>query len=309
MKARLAAVAAAVGLALVPSSALAQEAMQATSADDVMISLVHGIPGMPADVMIGDSVVINAFQPGSIADITAFRGRTLDEVSIVDDATGDVVVGPITDLDVPATGSWSLVAHLQEDGTPTISTFENERTEVPAGSARLTFRHTAAAPAVDLVVGDQRPITNAVNGDSASIELPDGTLSDAQVAPTGEPAMVSLAAINLAPDTDTVIYAIGSIADDELDFVVQVLDLPGSAPTTTDADSAAVTTTTDPSATTTTESTTTTVESTTTSTTTTLVPTEVATGAPLDGTDTALILASLGGLVVAGGAMAARRRI
>jgi hypothetical protein len=309
MKAVLTAVAAAVGLAMVPAGAHAQQAPR-TTADDVMISLVHGLPGAVADVMVGDSIVINAFQPGSIADITAFRGRTLEDVSIVEEGSGDVLLGPIDALDVPATGSWSLVAHLGSDGQPMITPFENERNEIPANEARLTFRHVANAPALDLVIGGQRPVTNASNGDSASIDLPEGTLADAQIAPTGGAPIVALAALDLAPGTDTVIYAVGDL--DGLEFVIQVLDLPTSEAetTTTVLDSGAVTTTTDASTTTTSvaETTTTTVAA---STTTTVapIPTGVATGSPIDGTDIGVILASLAGLLVAGGAFAARRRI
>lgn len=318
MKALLTAVAAAVGLAVVSSGAAVQaEGIVQSTADDVMISLVHGIPDTTVDVQIGESIVINAFRPGSIADISAFMGRTLEDVSLVDDESGEVLLGPIAALDVPLTGSWSLVAHLDELGEPVITPFENDRSSVASGTSRLTFRHTAESPAVDLVLGDQRPVTNAANGDSAIIEVPDGTLSNAQVAPTGEEPAVSIAALDLAPQTNTVIYAIGSLGDGDLDFVVQVIALAGAAPTTSTA-SGAVTTTTEAAPATTQPATTETTEPTETtavdaagsdSSTSTPTPTGVATGSPIDSASQSLLIATVAGLVLAGGAFAARRRL
>lgn len=320
MKALLTAVAAAVGLAVASGGTAVQaEGVVQSAADDVMISLVHGIPDTTVDVQIGESIVINAFRPGSIADISAFMGRTLEDVSLVDDESGEVLLGPIAALEVPLTGSWSLVAHLDELGEPVITPFENDRSGVAAGTARLTFRHTAESPAVDLVLGDQRPVSNASNGDSAVIEVPDGTLSNAQIAPAGEAPAVSIAALDLAPQTNTIIYAIGSLDDGDLDFVVQVLALAGSAPTTSTA-SAAVTTTTEaapattqPPATTapaTTAPETTAVDNAAAeSETTAPTPTGVATGAPIGSASQSLLLATVAGLVLAGGAFAARRRL
>ena len=320
MKALLAAVAAAVGLVVVTGGTSTQAELLAQSgADEVMISLVHGIPDTTVDVQIGESVVINAFRPGSIADISAFMGRTLQNLSLVDDSTGQTILGPIPELEVPLTGSWSLVAHLDEEGDPVITPFENDRTSVAAGAALLTFRHTAEAGPVDLLIGDQRPVTNAANGDSAAIELPDGTLANAQVAPAGDPAAVSISSLDLEPQTNTVIYAIGDL--DELDFVVQVVELagePASAPSTTTA-SQAVTTTVAPTTTapaTTAPPTTTEAPSSTAvdsgaaeATTTIAAPTGVATGMPIGSQSQTLLIVTVAGLVLAGGALAARRRI
>ena len=62
---------------------------------------------------------------------------------------------------LPAGGNVTLVAHLSESGQPTITPFVNDVSSVPAGQARLVVRHTAAAPAVDVLAGDtpviQRP--------------------------------------------------------------------------------------------------------------------------------------------------------
>lgn len=259
---------------------------QTTSAQNAAdLTLVHGIPGTTVDLTVDGTVVIDAFVPGSLANISSFAGQTLQNVTVTDDATGDVVIGPVASLVVPASGSHSIVAHLDASGTPVLSTFENNTKAATTGEARLTLRHTAEAPAVDLIVGDQRPIVGATNGQSAELELPYGDLTDAQIAPTGGVAIAQIATLDLAANTNTIVYAVGSVEDDTLDFVVQIVDFAVAAPTTT-------------------------VAGTSTTTTTSAVPSAVNTGSPLGGTSSlTLVVVALGGLALAGTAMVARRRV
>lgn len=281
------------GLAAIAAMTCIPQAASAQVAAD--LTLVHGIPGTTVDLTVDGTVVIDAFVPGSLANISSFAGQTLQNVTVTDDATGDVVIGPVASLVMPDSGSHSIVAHLDAAGTPVLSTFENNTDPTATGDARLTLRHTAEAPAVDLIVADQRPIVGATNGQSAELELPDGTLTDAQIAPTGEAAIAEIATLDLAANTNTIVYAVGSVQEDTLDFVVQIVDFAVESTTTT-------TTTTVAGATTTTV-----VGATTT---TTAVPTAVNTGSPLGGTSTTtLAVVALGGLALAGGAMVARRHV
>lgn len=275
-------VAAIAAMSLVPNTAGAQAAAN--------ITLVHGIPGTTVDVAVDGTVVIDNFVPGSLANINSFAGTTLKNLTVTDDATGDVLIGPLAELVVPDSGSHSIVAHLAA-GEPVLNVFENNTKPTAAGQARLTVRHVADAPAVDLVVGDQRPVTNLANGQSAELELPVGEVSNASIAPTGEAPIADLAAIDLAANTNTIVYAVGSTTADTLDFVVQVVAV--EVPTATTTTVAGSTTTTVAGSTTTTS----------------VVPTAVNTGSPIDGSSNGLLIAAaVGGLLLAGGAMYARRR-
>jgi len=268
-------------VAIAATSIIPQSASAQTAAD---ITLVHGIPGTTVDVAVDGTVVIDNFVPGSLANISSFAGETLENVTVLDDATQEVVIGPIAQLVVPDSGSHSIVAHFNATGTPVLTTFANNTNPTAEGMARFTLRHTAQADAIDLIVGDQRPIVGAVNGDSAELELPDGELTDAQLAESGGVALAQIATLDLAANTNTIVYAVGSTDDDTLDFVVQIVDFQVAAPTTTTV----------PGDTTTTSQ----------------VPTAVNTGSPIDGSSSILLIAvALGGLVLAGGAMAARRRV
>lgn len=246
------------------------------------ISLVHGIPGITVDIVVGGDVVIPDVVPKSIADISSFAGRTLTDLEVVDAETQETVIGPIASVTVPNSGNWSLVAYLDGAGEPTLGQFENNLAELEEGTARLTVRHTAEVGAVDLIVGDQRPITGLANGGSSELVLPDGTVTNAQLAPTGAVAIADVPDLDLVGNTNTIVYAIGSAEDDTLDFVIQVVELPVEAPP---------------------QNTTTTSTSTTTPT-----PSAVNTGSPIDTSPASIALyAALGGLAIAGLSFLARR--
>lgn len=289
-------------------AALTFTAATASAQDQTAITLVHGIPGTTVDVVVDGDVVVDDFQPGTTADLTTFAGQTLSNVEVLDSSDDSVVIGPIVSLDIPDAGNWSIVAMLDDAGTARLASFENNTTAVDAGNARLTVRHTADAGPVDVIVSGQRPITNLSNGQSQELILPVGTLSGAQLAPTGGDPIVDIGDISLGADTNTVLYVVGS-EDTSLTFIQQVVALPAPATTTTTTSSGETTTTVADGSTTTTSSTTSTTGPSTTTTTTVAVPQAVNTGSPIDDNGRSIALvAVVGGLVVAGGAFLARRR-
>jgi hypothetical protein len=264
MKRVIAAAAALAAVVLAPGAASAQ--------DDTQITLLHGIPGATVDVAVDGTVLLPGFEPGATQDLTAFAGQTLANLEVRAAGTDTVVIGPVAEFAVPASGNWTVVAHLDADGNPTVTPFENNTDMTPEGQGRLIVRHTAAAPAVDLVVGDARPIENAANGDSAELLLPAGEIAGAQLAPTGEDPIIDVPTVNLAAGTDLIVYAVGSLADDTFTFYTQEIEVGMEGSSATPA------------------------------------PTAVNTGSPADSSNTALYAAAAGMFVLAGGALALRRR-
>jgi len=57
---------------------------------------------------------------------------------------------------VPAGANITDVDHLDESGKPRLTPYVNDTSQVAAGQARLTVRHDAAAPAVDVRAGGTR---------------------------------------------------------------------------------------------------------------------------------------------------------
>lgn len=197
----------------------------------VTVMLLHGIPGAPVDVVVDGSVVVPDFQPGTMQDLSSFAGQTLANVEVRAAGTDDVLIGPIDALDVPASGNFTVVAHLTADGTPTLTPFENDTSALAAGQGRLTVRHTAAAPAVDVVLADgSRPFTNLVNPGEAAAALPAGEIAGAQVAPTGADPIAPVPTVELVAGTNLIVYAVGSLEGDTFTFFTQTIEGLGGAP-------------------------------------------------------------------------------
>lgn len=201
-----------VAILTAPAPAAGQEAAEVT--------LVHGIPGAPVDVVVDGEVLVENFEPGTVQDISALAGETLQNVEVRAAGTTDVVIGPLATFDVP-TGSASVVAHLDATGAPTITVFENDTATLAGGTGRLTIRHTAAAPAVDLVVGDARPFAGAENGDSASLDLIAGEMAGLQLAPAGGAPIADVPPLMLDEGSNLIVYVVGSLDDETLTFFTE----------------------------------------------------------------------------------------
>ena len=204
----------------------------ASAADGATVSLMHGIPGAPVDVVVDGAVVIPNFQPATMQDISSFAGQTLTNVEVRAAGTTTVVIGPIASLAIPATGNWTVVAHLDADGKPTLTPYENNTASLPAGQGRLIVRHTAAAPAVDVVLADgTRPFTNLTNPNQASADLPAGQITAAKLAPTGAAPILDIPALDLQAGTDLIAYAVGNLTHNTITFYTQTIDGLGGSPT------------------------------------------------------------------------------
>ncbi|MEO7236032.1 MAG: hypothetical protein ABIW80_11750, partial [Lapillicoccus sp.] len=100
----------------------------------------------------------------------------------------------------------------------------------PAGKARLTVRHDAAAPAVDVRAGGKPVFTGLTNPGEKSAVVDAGTVSaDVVLAGTSDVA-IGPADLNLKEGTSTIVYAWGSAADKNLKLAVQTISGMHSAP-------------------------------------------------------------------------------
>ncbi|MEL6891068.1 MAG: DUF4397 domain-containing protein [Actinomycetota bacterium] len=208
-----------VGAAAVAATTMAVPTAEAQSETEIM--LLHGIPGVEVDLAVDGAVVIPGFAPGDMQDLTPFAGQTLENLEVRVAGTEDVAIGPVAEFAVPESGAWTVVAHLDAEGTPTITPFENDASPTADGEGRLTVRHAAAAPAVDLVVGDARPIEGAENGASADLALPAGEIAGAQIAPAGGDPIADVPTVNLGAGTNLIVYAVGSLEDETFTFYTQ----------------------------------------------------------------------------------------
>ena len=149
------------GLAL--ALAAPATAATATTAD---LSVLHGVPGLVVDVWVNGERTLDDFEPGALAGPLELPAGTYTVAITAADAADDSApaIGPV-DLPLAAGTSYTAVAHLDADGNPTASLFTNDTTTTAAGQGRLTVRHVAAAPAVDVLAGGSPVITNLANPD------------------------------------------------------------------------------------------------------------------------------------------------
>jgi hypothetical protein len=212
------------GVAAVAAAMLAVPA--GTSAQDAAtITLLHGIPGVTVDVAVDGTVVVPGFAPEATQDLSAFAGQTLTNVEVRVAGTEDIAIGPVAEFPVPASGNWTVLAHLDAEGTPTITPFENDTSAAAEGSGRLVVVHAAAAPAVDIVLGDARPVTNLANGARQSLDLPAGPVAGAQIAPTGGDPIADVPTVTIAAGESLTVYAVGSLEDETFTFYTQTIPL------------------------------------------------------------------------------------
>ncbi|MBC9936012.1 MULTISPECIES: DUF4397 domain-containing protein [unclassified Leucobacter] len=208
----------------------------ATAAEgDAQLSVLHGIPGLTVDVYVNGELTLDDFTPGTLAGPLELAPGTYSVALTAADAADDSapVLGPI-DLTLAAGGNYTAAAHLTEAGEPSATLFTNDIAKLDAGQGRLTVRHVAAAPAVDVLAGGSAVITDLSNPNEKVLNLAAGMVS-ASVAATGTTdPVIGPADVNVAEGVNTIVYAWGSLEDDNLALAVQTIDglhsNPGSIP-------------------------------------------------------------------------------
>ena len=200
----------------------------------VRIHLIHGIPGVPVDVAAGGAEVFADFEYGQTKDLSALAGSTLADLQVLAAGT-DTVAIDAGDVALPASGNYTVIAHLSVDGTPTLSVFENDTSATAAGQGRLVVRHAAAAPAVDVKANGAVAFPALTNPNEATADLAVGTIS-AEVVPAGatEPVVIGPADLAIADGTSLIVYAVGSLGDDTLGVLTETITGLGSNPTRVD---------------------------------------------------------------------------
>lgn len=207
-------------LALAAMTALATMGATASAAEisSSLVSVVHGIPGAVVDVYVNDNLFLEDFEPEDVAGPVVLPAGTYDIAIYGADADpeADAPVIDAPGVMVPAGINAAVVAHLDADGNPTASVFVNDVSEVADGEARLTIRHTAEAPEVDVYANGAIELTPGafVNGEEAVNDVPAGTYGATVTAPgDASTVLADLGDVTLAEGVNTIVYAIGTYPD------------------------------------------------------------------------------------------------
>jgi hypothetical protein len=223
------AVAFGLGLAAAPS---------ASAASDSDVSILHGVPGLTVDVFANGKKLLTNFAPGTLTDPVKLPAGSYD-LAVFPAGKGPSGTPAIEakGVAVPGGKNLTVVAHLDAAGKPVLTPYVNDTSRVAPGKARLTVRHDAAAPAVDVRAGGKPAFTDLTNPNEVKADLPAGTISADVVLAGTSTVAIGPADVALAEGTNTIVYAWGSAADKNLKLAVQTISglhsTPGGVPSGT----------------------------------------------------------------------------
>ena len=202
---------------------------------DAQLSVLHGVPGLTVDVWVNGERTLDDFTPGTLAGPLALPAGAYDLAITASDAAdaSAAVIGPVS-VTLAANGNYTAVANLDAAGKPTANLFTNNVSQIEAGKGKLTVRHTAAAPAVDVLAGGTAVISNLANPNEQTLTLDPGTIPAAVAAAGTTAPVIGPADVTVAEGTHTIVYAWGSLTDKNLQLAVQTIEglhsAPGSVP-------------------------------------------------------------------------------
>jgi hypothetical protein len=219
-----------VALAALSGASLAL-APAAQAAEDAHVSVLHAVPGAVVDVYANGDALLTDFKSGTLTDPMALPAGDYDlkVVAAGDGADGKAIIAA-DGVGVPAGANITVVAHLDESGKPVLTPYVNDTSAIVAGQARLTVRHDAAAPAVDVRAGGDPVFTDLVHPDEDSADIPAGTVSADVVLAGTDQVVIGPADLDLAEGAHTIVYAWGSAENDNLKLAVQTISGMHSAP-------------------------------------------------------------------------------
>ncbi|MFB4350604.1 DUF4397 domain-containing protein [Microbacterium sp. CR_7] len=205
----------ALGSAL-PASAATQSTAQ--------LSVLHAIPDTPVDVYVNGERTLDDFQPGTLAGPLSLPAGNYEVALTAPDAAdaSAPILGPAT-VSLAAGGDYTAVAHLTEAGEPGLNVFTNDISTTAPGQGRLTVRHVAAAPAVDVLASGSPVISGLTNPNEQTLDLPAGTVSAAvALAGTTDPVL-GPQDVAVQDGALTVLYAWGSAEEGNLAIAAQTI--------------------------------------------------------------------------------------
>jgi hypothetical protein len=186
------------------------------------VTIVHGLPRFTADIYVNGDLLLSGFQPEEATDPMELPAGSY-RVEIRDaGAPQDSPAALAADLEVPEGKDLSVIAHLDENGNPTVSVFDNEVARIPPGRARLLVRHQAAAPPVN-VQANGDTLFAVSSGEQVQRALVASTLKLAVTDTDGEETLVHPTTLELQEGVAYFVYLIGSSEEETLDFMVQAV--------------------------------------------------------------------------------------
>ncbi len=218
-------------LAVVVSASLAMAATaSAQSSPPAVVTIVHGVRGLVADVYLDGHSVLKTFEPERTAgplNVPAGHHRVDVRVSGAPATSPpvlswDVVLAPGERI--------SAVVHLSAAGQPTVTKYDDDVSRIAAGGSRLVFRHDAAAPPIDVRLSNRLLATGLTNPQQSEQQVGAGSYTVAVNAVHSTTPLAASQDVQLQEGTAHFLYLIGSAKDNTLGWIEERVAGLQSAP-------------------------------------------------------------------------------
>ena len=185
---------------------------EATAVRTARVNVVHGIPGVAVKICVDGAGVADHFRYGQTI-VGAALPATRHAIRVVAAGKPCHATPILKSAYTLAPGrDYTLVANLDAGGRPNLKAFVNGVTPTGDGRTRLTVRHTAQAPAVNVWAGHTRLITGTgfTWGRSATLAVPAGSYPVKVTLPGSARAVIGPVSVTLAAGHAYQVYAVGS---------------------------------------------------------------------------------------------------
>lgn len=219
--------------AVLASTSTAAGATPTTRSADSTVSVLHAIPtGLGADVVdvyAGRTLLADDLGSGQLRTVTVPAGSY--NLTVLPDggspgSTAPLLTAPRTR--VPSGANLTVAAHLTATGRPNLTVFTNDTTTVGRGMGRLTVRHVAAAPPVDVRTPGSVLLAGLRNPRQANVGLNAGTYRVAAVQAGTRKVVAAPTTVRIVNQpgvqdmgNNAIVYLWGSEADGSLRQTVQ----------------------------------------------------------------------------------------
>jgi hypothetical protein len=199
------------------SSALAADS--SALAGTGVITMIHAVPGLVADVSLDGKQVLTDFTASRVTDpVTLSAGEHTVQLTAANGPdAGDTVL--TTKLDILAGTTSTAVVGLNVSGVPKAFVFPELPVSVPNGKAAVIVRAVAATGPVKMTVdGAALPGPALANGDSTEADIAPGSHHVVVKSPSGA-TVLSAESAPLQADRVTTLYLTGSAKHKSLTWV------------------------------------------------------------------------------------------
>ncbi len=207
-----------VGIAAAAMMAMPAAAALADAHTDAQLVVVHGVPDLEVDIFVDGEAFLEGVNFEDTAVDTVPAGSY--ELAIAPAGEGVDAAVLQASAEVEGGASYSIVAHLTENGDPTVLLAGNETGD----GAGIQVFHTAAFGAVDILPTDATGLEGVTNGQTAFVATGAGDVEGVGIAAAGDAeAAIDLGTVTVPDDTVVLAYAVGDA--ETLTVVTEAIDV------------------------------------------------------------------------------------